>query len=77
MTDLYSEILEFTKMKNIDRDQLISDYAQHILDGMDNKTMECFVYDTLVENLTDYTDEELLTEVTDYYPELLEDADAV
>jgi len=35
--------------------------------------MECFVYDTLVENLTDYTQEELITEIKDYYPELLED----
>jgi hypothetical protein len=40
---------------------------------MDYKTMERFVYDTMVENLTDYTDEELITEVTDYYPELLGD----
>jgi len=77
MTDLYSEILEFEKMKNIDRDQLVEDYVQQMIEGMDYKTMERFVYDTMVENLTDYTDEELLTEVTDYYPELLEDADAV
>jgi hypothetical protein len=77
MTDLYSEILEFEKMKNIDRDQLVEDYVQQMIEGMDYKTMERFVYDTMVENLTDYTDEELLTEVTDYYPELLENADAV
>jgi hypothetical protein len=77
MSDLYSEILEFEKMKNIDRDQLVEDYIQQMIEGMDYKTMERFVYDTMVENLTDYTDEELLTEVTDYYPELLENADAV
>jgi len=77
MSDLYSEILEFEKMKNIDRDQLVEDYVQQIIDGMDYKTMERFVYDTMVENLTDYTDEELLTEVTDYYPELLGDVDRV
>ena len=77
MTDLYSEILEFEKMKNIDRDQLVEDYVQQMIESMDYKTMERFVYDTMVENLTDYTDEELLTEVTDYYPELLENADAV
>jgi len=77
MTDLYSEILDFEKMKNIDRDQLVEDYVQQMIEGMDYKTMERFVYDTMVENLTDYTDEELLTEVTDYYPELLENADAV
>jgi hypothetical protein len=55
-----------------DREQLTEDYIQQMIDGMDYKTMERFVYDTMVENLTDYTDEELITEVTDYYPELLE-----
>ena len=32
-----------------------------------------FVYDTLDGNLDDYTTEELVTEVKDYYPELLEE----
>jgi hypothetical protein len=77
MSDLYSEILEFEKMKSIDRDQLVEDYVQQMIESMDYKTMERFVYDTMVENLTDYTDEELITEVTDYYPELLGDVDAV
>jgi hypothetical protein len=77
MSDLYTEILEFEKMKNIDRDQLVENYIQQIIEGMDIKSMERFVYDTMLENLTDYTDEELLTEITDYYPELLENADTV
>jgi hypothetical protein len=77
MSDLYSEILEFEKMKNIDRDQLVEDYVQQVIESMDYKTMERFVYDTMVENLTDYTDEELLTEVTDYYPELLGNVDTL
>ena len=59
-------------MPEINKAELIDAYAQQLLDSMDMKTMERFVYDTLVENLTDYTDEELITEVTDYYPELLE-----
>ena len=54
-------------------DSLIADYAQQILDGMDMKTMECFVYDTLKDNLSSYSDEELIEEVTEYNPELLED----
>jgi hypothetical protein len=77
MSDLYTEILEFEKMKNIDRKQLVEDYIQQMIEGMDYKTMECLVYDTLKDNLADYTDEELLTEVTDYYPELLGDDDTV
>ena len=58
----------------MNKEDLIDAYAQQLLDGMDMKTMERFVYDTLVENLTNYTEEELITEVTDYYPELLESA---
>ena len=54
------------------REQLIADYAQQILDGMDMKTMECFVYDNLVENLSGYSDEQLIEEVTEYNPELIE-----
>ena len=77
MTDLYTEILEFEKMKNIDRDQLVEDYVQQMIESMDYKTMERFVYDTMVENLTDYTDEELITEVTDYYPELLGESETL
>ncbi len=55
-----------------DRESLIADYAQQILDGMDMKTMECFVYDTLIDNLKAYSDLELIDEVTEYNPELLE-----
>jgi hypothetical protein len=40
---------------------------------MDMKTMEQFVYDTLVSNLESYDDAELIKEVTEYNPELLED----
>ena len=54
------------------REQLVQDYAQEILDGMDMKTMECFVYDTLVDNLSSYSDDQLIEEVTEYNPELLE-----
>jgi hypothetical protein len=56
-----------------DRETLIDNYAQQVLDNMDMKTMEQMVYDTLVDNLRSYSDEELLTEVEEYNPELLED----
>jgi hypothetical protein len=57
----------------MNREQLQENYIQQLIEGMDYKTMERFVYDTLEENLTNYTDEELITEVTDYYPELIEE----
>ena len=52
-----------------DRGSVIDSYAQTILDGMDIRSMERFVYDTLVENLTDYTNEELATEIVEGYGE--------
>ena len=56
----------------IDRDSLQEAYINSIVDGMDWKTMEQFVYDTIDANLDNYTVEELITEVEDYYPELLQ-----
>jgi len=62
-----------TSKMSFDRAQLVEDYIQQIIDGMDFKTMECFVYDTLKDNLVPYTDEELIEEVKEYNPELLEE----
>ena len=56
----------------MNRSKLQEAYIESIIDGMDHKTMYQFVYDTLDGNLDDYTTEELVTEVKDYYPELLE-----
>mgnify|MGYP007131603075 CR=1 FL=1 len=56
----------------INRDQLQEAYINMIVDGMDWKTMAQFVYDTIDANLDNYTVDELITEVKDYSPELLE-----
>jgi transcriptional regulator CtsR len=77
MIDIYQEILEFEKMKNFDRDQLVEDYIQQLLECMDYKTMESIVYDTLQDNLATYTDEQLITEVTEYNPELLGESETL
>lgn len=62
-----------TKENIIDRDKLQEALIQNIIDGMDWKTMEQFVYDSLDGNFDDYTLPELITEAEDYYPELLDD----
>ena len=56
----------------IDRDQLQEAYIESIIDGMDHKTMYQYVYDSLTDSLDKYSVDELITEVEDYYPELLE-----
>jgi len=57
-----------------DRSTLVERYAEQIMDGMDMKTMECFVFDTLVENLNKYSESELIAEIREYNPDLLEDS---
>ena len=57
----------------IDRDELQNAYIERIIDGMDHKDLWQFVYDTLEHNFESYSVQELITEVEDYYPDLLED----
>ena len=57
----------------IDRDELQANYINTILDGMDIKDMMAILYDQFDENLDKYTVTELIEEVKEYYPELLED----
>jgi hypothetical protein len=59
----------------IDRNQLQNDYIESIIDGMDHKSMYQYVYDNLADHLDKYSEQELITEVEDYYPELLEESE--
>ena len=58
---------------NMNRDQLQESYIESIIDGMDHKSMYQYVYDNLADHLDKYSVEELMEEVKDYYPELLEE----
>jgi aminoglycoside phosphotransferase family enzyme len=54
--------------------ELVEKYAEQIMDSMDMKTMEQFVFDTLVENLNNYSESELINEIRECYgDEMLED----
>ena len=57
----------------MDREQLIQDYIDTVLDNMSTKDLMRIVGDQLEENLLGYTDEQLLTEIREYYPELLDE----
>ena len=59
----------------IDRDSLQENYIESIIDGMDHKTMYAFVYDNLNDHLDKYSVNELIEEVEEYYPEILEESD--
>ena len=56
----------------IDRDELQDAYINEIIDGMDIKDLMRIVYDNLEQNLEQYSVDELIEEVEEYYPHLLE-----
>ena len=57
----------------IDRDNLQDAYINEIIDGMDIKDLMRIVYDNLEQNFETYSVDELIEEVEEYYPHLLED----
>ena len=57
----------------IDRDNLQDAYINEIIDGMDIKDLMRIVYDNLEQNLDQYSVDELIEEVSEYYPHLLEE----
>lgn len=61
-------------MSEMNRQELIENYVDRILEGMSTKDLMRIVGDQLEENFSTYSDEELITEVEEYYPDLLESA---
>lgn len=55
-----------------DREALVEAYVDRLLDNMSTKDLLRIVGEQMEENLQSYTDEELLSEVSDYYPDLLD-----
>jgi len=57
----------------MNRQELQDAYINTIIDGMDLKDMMAILFDMMDADLDKYTDNELMTEIKEYYPELLED----
>ena len=57
----------------IDRDALQDNMINQILDDMDIKTMMAILYDNMSESYDKYSVDELIAEVEEYYPDLLQD----
>ena len=47
--------------------QLVEAYAERMIENMDTKTMEQFVFDTIVENLGIQSEDDIIEAVRDYY----------
>jgi hypothetical protein len=54
------------------RQELVNEYINCVLDNMDITTMEIFISDVIDGELQEYTDEQLATHIGEQYPRLLE-----
>ena len=59
----------------VDRDALQDNLINQILDDMDIKTMMAILYDNMSESYDKYSVDELIAEVEEYYPHLLEESE--
>jgi hypothetical protein len=57
----------------MDKDSLTEVYIDALIDGMDWDTMRQFVAERLWDEYNDYTEAQLISEVREYYPHLLEE----
>ena len=69
---LYSMMTQTTD-NIIDRDELQQTLIDRIVDDMDIKTLMQLVAEQLDHNYDSYTVDELIAEVEEYYPDLLEE----
>ena len=67
------QIMTETQDNIIDRDKLQDDMINRIIDGMDIDGLCQLAYDYLNENYDKYSVDELIAEVEEYYPDMMED----
>jgi len=53
------------------RSQLVDTYINTMIDNMTREDMESMLYDLIEADFDDISDEQLIREVSDIYPELL------
>ena len=58
-------------MTKVNLDQLKEIYARKLIDGMDMDSLEQFAFDTIMSNLDNMPDEDVLGEIEGYDEELV------
>lgn len=64
---------ERTIVTDNNRADITSVYCHRLLDDMDFDTLYSFAYDMLRDNKEGLTNEQLQNQISDYYPDILED----
>jgi len=63
----------FTSGNHMTKDELIGEYVTRIVEDMDMDTLVSYAHDCLTSALVTLSDEDLRTEIADFYPDLLEE----
>jgi hypothetical protein len=61
-------------LTDMNRSELQQQLVNEMIDGMDYKTMWQILDSYMMESYDKYTDEELIEEVKEYYPHILEES---
>lgn len=56
----------------VNRDDLLNEYVGEVINGLDLDVIYTLAFDALRRDMAELTTEELMQEVTEYYPHLLE-----
>ena len=70
---LHTKMTE-TNDQIIDRDALQANYINRVLDDMDIKDMMAILYNYMDVEFDKYSVDELIAEVDEYYPDLMEES---
>jgi len=57
----------------MNRSEIQQELINNMIDGMDHTTMWQVLFDFMDQSYDKYTDEELMEEVNEYYPHILEE----
>ena len=60
-------------MTSEERDRLIDDYAWRVVDDMDIKDLCRIVAEMIVQDFESQSDEYIIEQITEYYPDLLQE----
>ena len=62
----------FTKMDKTRLETIKQQYCESVVDNMSSEYLEQYVYEDLLMGLDDYSDAEIIEEISNMYPELLD-----
>ena len=73
--DPFVHLHQKLSQRSMNRSELQDQLIQQIIDDMDIKTMAALLYDMMDESYDNYSEKELIAEVEEYYPHILEESE--